>query len=410
MKKISLLTLGIFLSMPGLATAAIPTLSPAALQPVADLSDLQLAPPQSLQQDRATRADEDGDEWAVAGTGQMTDFVFAQHWGLEGMSFEVTIERNLNDKNCFRIPEPFLNWNDPRIADKLSYNAENAEPMVFHVAKDKFAWFDEFETGYTIVTPPENAPYQGKVSVISSAYRLIGSNGMDRLDQILSMVPGFFIKVSRQILTLAPTATFGADVQYTVMMGVEMGEQTYEEYTKWYFAANQFGDFRVELSEELNFGPPESDEKWTEIGQGIYTDVILSSLFQGVEPAQIPVVFEQSAENPDRYRIQAPYANWENPDLANYVTFNPKTATPMIFNVIDGKYVYFEEFETGLSLNYQQGGATLRGQISLIQQAEGFMETYGVDYTLEAYPSFFCKLQDGNMTIEALTFLVGKPL
>ena len=345
---------------------------------------------------RAASSEEE-DEWEAWGKGTMNDFLVAQFYGLEGKTFEVDFEKSKTDPNKFRIVKPYAKWSDPALKDKVKLNQDSVKSMVMHFERDrKYAWFERFDTGVEIVTPPEDKPYTGEVFAYSSINNVSGGENADVLDLLLDLAPGFFCRNFNGRLTIGATCNFGGDVAPPIYLELDTHQETAEGSTSWFFPGNSDGSFLIVLPD--NGG---DDANWAPAGKGVYTDVIFSSLFNGIDPEQIEVEFERNTEDPTIYRILPPYANWSNPALTEYLTYDANRATPVIIHIVDDTYAWIEEFDTGIYLNYTEGSQSIKGEITALQQAESFIINYGLEAALEYYPKLLCKYDEGNMTLDA---------
>lgn len=149
----------------------------------------------------------------------------------------------------------------------------------------------------------------------------------------------------------------------------------------------------------LTAGAAES-KGWVKIGSGLYTDIVISSIYN-TSGAKLSVDFEQSESDPNTYRIKAPYANW-NDRRAEKVSYRPSEATPLVFHVVDGKYAWFEEFNTGLYIEEADALGPIVGMITVVPTVEELIKTYGVQTVYAKYPSAFCAFDAGTMTLTEL--------
>ena len=354
------------------------------------------------------------DNWEYWGEGTMSDFLIAQYYGLSGKEMDVTFERNVDDPNTFRIVEPYKNWSDPNLEGKVKYDSSKAKPMVFHfvASNNRYVWFEQFDTGVELIEVPESTEeqtyYTGEALCYPTILQLGSGSSFtpDEEDMLISLVPKFFCRNFNGNLTLGAIASFGANRMPAVYLAVDTGEETQDGYTAWYYPANTDGSFYVLLPHS-----EEEEANWKEIGEGNFTDVIFSSLFTGIDPESWKVKFEQNTEDPNTYRIRAPYENWNNPLISSYFTYNPKRSSPMVFHVVgDGKYVWFEEFDTGIYMNYSEDDLTIRGEITMLHQAESFILNHGLDVAVDQYHKILCDYDNGNMTLDAYCYLMSTPI
>ena len=143
------------------------------------------------------------------------------------------------------------------------------------------------------------------------------------------------------------------------------------------------------------------DDAWNSIGTGSFTDVVMCSMFGGIQPLTMQVEIEQSATDKNTYRIQYPYANY-NFTQYDYAYFSEEEATPMVFHVINDSYAWFETFNTGIHLDtYSADGYVINGFVELEMQVAPLIQQYGIDVVYSTYPNAFCKYEEGNITLPA---------
>lgn len=139
-------------------------------------------------------------------------------------------------------------------------------------------------------------------------------------------------------------------------------------------------------------------DNWVKIGTGAYTDVVISSIARSV-PRVLSVEFEQNADNPNIYRIRAPYANWNDYRAEELVSYHPERATPMIIHVVDGRYAWFEEFNTGFYIDTADEYGPIVGEIAVCHAAENLIAVNGITTVINAASSALCNYSDGTMTL-----------
>lgn len=330
------------------------------------------------------KAPEEAGEWEIIGEGSMQDFIIGQLFGEIGPILRVTVEQNVSDPTLYRIQEPYANWVDPEYTGVVTYNAENATPMIIHMYQDTYAWFDEFDTGLYLTTQYEGGgAVEGEIIASMMAEQVIEAYKGD-VATVVTYAPNCMMKYNKGVFTLTAIFNDGFNNYYGLLL--DIGEET--------FPGNKDGLFKLTIPYE---GEPEN---WTPIGQGTYTDVVLSSFFQ-VTPARIPVTFEQSDDDPNTYRIVAPYDNWYDSNFDGIVTYNYNNATPMVFHIVDNKYVWFEEFNTGLYIDITSGSTTLKGDIIMLCNAETMIQINGIETIIQNLPASLGKYNQGNITWSA---------
>lgn len=112
--------------------------------------------------------------------------------------------------------------------------------------------------------------------------------------------------------------------------------------------------------------PAHADE-WESIGTGRMTDFVFSA--HSFKPTTFDVEIEKSTTTEGVYRINEPYANFVNPD-PDVFTYSSKRATPMTLHLIQDKYFYFDEFNTG----YDYMGWELTASCEVKSHLENFGE------------------------------------
>lgn len=139
---------------------------------------------------------------------------------------------------------------------------------------------------------------------------------------------------------------------------------------------------------------------WVKIGSGLFTDIVISSIYN-TNGAKISVDFEQSESDPNTYRIKAPYANWSD-RRAEKISYRPAEATPLVFHVVNDKYAWFEQFNTGLYVEEADDYGPIVGMITVVPTVEALIKTYGVQTVYANYPSAFCVFDAGTLTLTEL--------
>ncbi len=148
--------------------------------------------------------------------------------------------------------------------------------------------------------------------------------------------------------------------------------------------ANQFkAESLRNLKHEQTKAPSKVAAEWVEYKTASYTDDIIASIFQGVEPQTMTVTIEVDANDPTHYRIQEPYDTY---------TLNLEHNGNGLFEyyVYDDSYVYFTTMNTGLS----HEGIELNAHLNV----DVFVNEYGVEEVYDVYPDAFPVYTDGIIT------------
>lgn len=151
-------------------------------------------------------------------------------------------------------------------------------------------------------------------------------------------------------------------------------------------------------------GVVKPDEDWVALeGTATFNENLVTSLFfEAGVTFPVEVTVEKSATTEGRYRIVNPYEEigqtlaQANP---NIISYSPTNAEPMILNVVNDTYFYFEEFDTGIAFK----GA----EITAMHQAAGLVANYGIDLALEAAPDVFYTFENNNFLFNKATFYLN---
>lgn len=170
-------------------------------------------------------------------------------------------------------------------------------------------------------------------------------------------LPSDFVELGR--------ATATADGTYTVTFTPEKTGLCYLSLLPYCEedAAFRLHSFKVEMT-----SAPE-DGNWEDAGTCSFTDPVFSAL--GFEPQTLTdVVMQRNADVENQYRLVNPYAGWTVPeDKKGEYTFSATETTPIIFDIIDNKYVYVHPFRTGWTVST----AEMKGEISCHMQADNLL-------------------------------------
>lgn len=89
--------------------------------------------------------------WESLGIGTMTDDVFSTLYeNLPAQTWNVEIQRNIDDPDILRVVSPYKGWKDPGNLN-LSYCAPRHDYMIIHTEHAPHAWIENFSTGYTYI-------------------------------------------------------------------------------------------------------------------------------------------------------------------------------------------------------------------------------------------------------------------
>lgn len=177
-------------------------------------------------------------------------------------------------------------------------------------------------------------------------------------------LPGEFVELGR--------ASAETDGTYSVSFTPEQSGLCYLSLRPYCEedAAFRIHSFKVEIT-----AAPE-DGNWEEAGTCSFTDPAFSAL--GFEPQTMTdVVIERNADVDNQFRLVRPYASWVLPeDKKDGYSFDETEMTPIVFDIIDNRYVYVHPFKTGWTVN----SSDLKGDIGCHMQAANLLAN---DLTIE---------------------------
>lgn len=148
--------------------------------------------------------------------------------------------------------------------------------------------------------------------------------------------------------------------------------------------------------------------EWKRLGTGLFTEVMVSSIYKNVRPVSIPAEVEQSVSDPNTYRMKAPYENWRDHRSEGIFTYDPEKATPLIFHVVNNQYVWFESFDTGLYIDTADDYGPIYGELTLNFQSEALVKGNGFNTVLAVVPGCLAKYDNGTITLDAQCSLSGQ--
>ena len=331
----------------------------------------------------ATRAEDD--DWQFIGQGTMTDFVVGDLFWTSARSFSVNVEQSKSDPNTYRIPHPYANWSDPSISRYVKYDGSKDTPMVIHVYNGMYAWFEEFDTGLDLDLSFAGFPDKGELNVKMWGEDMVREYGVQ---VVAAEGPSALCGFTNGILSMSAFGRFRDESSHNILCDIG------GKYAAGgnYYVANYDGEFRIVLPTSSE------DAEWQHLGTGKMTECAFSSMF-GLAPKTVNVEVDQSIIDPTMYRIKAPYAAWYDQQLANVCYFDEEMATPMIIHVEEGQFAWFESFDTGVYLNYTGGTTSLKGEVTMLQQAEQLVTQFGFINVANYWPDALCAYSDGVLTL-----------
>lgn len=328
-------------------------------------------------------------EWVKLGTGLYTDVVISSIFKTKSATLSVEFEQSVDDPNTYRIQYPYANWHDKRADDSMWYNSEKATPMVFHIVNDKYAWFEEFNTGLYIDTADEYGPIVGEVSVCLAAQDLIKDYGVAT---VLSSAPLAFCRFNDGTFTLTTNYALSGYEYPNVRIDVA-GEPIWR--------GNYNGAFCTQLPDAPDLDP---SVKWTTLeGKGKFTDAF-SALFAYQDEPRYPtfdVEIQQNVAEQTVFRVVNPYADWQNPYSAYDIACDNSTNHYLIIRTFpDYDLACIDFFDTGLKVEgLGPFGVQSQGYFFYYDYASTF--GWYLEEVVEEFPYMFGEFKDGVFSCPA---------
>lgn len=336
-----------------------------------------------ISDDRANVKAYASDEWEPIGEGTYRDVLFSDLFGKEPQTFKVKFEHSKSDPTLYRIPNVYENMDFSDYGGYLTYNASAAEPMVFHIFYDEYAFFDEFDTGVysTYTTPSKN--YTGEIRMLMQGTDLLYYNDLNTL---IYYLPECLIHIQDGNLFL--DSTFYLESRsWSNLLGICYVTGTSSDTL---ITGNQSGNFYITMPDASEYDP---NADWTDIGNAIYTDVFTELVNPNNPPHDTwEVPMQQSISDPRHYRLVNPYKDWKYPG----VTYDTKTDhyLELYIKDYDGfSLVGIPIFDTGLDFSGY-------GRYYVWNEVADLVKN-NIDSYLELYYSYMgCLglLQDGVIT------------
>lgn len=324
-------------------------------------------------EDGVRKADESHDaegEWIPVGEGEYRDILFSDLFGKSVSTFKVAVEQNASDPTVYRIPNLYENMDFSEYGGYLTYDASKAEPMVIHVYRDTYAYFDEFDTGVYSTYYSGYNNYSGEIYMLMQGADLLKNNDIETLayylpECLLQMIDGNFV--------MEPTFYLENHNFYNILGLCYVTGTTNDAL----FPANTHGDFQITLPGHDIYDP---DDDWEDIGTASYTDVFTEWMYESNPVYNTwDVTVQRNIYEPYRYRLLNPYKNFQFPG----VTFDSSRSHDLELYIqdYDGfSLVGIPTFNTGLDF-------TGLGMLSISNQAADVVKsTYGA--YLELYYTY----------------------
>ena len=283
-------------------------------------------------------------EWVDIGEGTYKEILFSDFYGQPQQTLKVRFEQNTDDPTLFRIPNLYQSM-DFSDYDGLTYNAANATPMVFHTFNDRYAYFDEFDTGVRIDYTTASGNYNGEVRMLMQGTDLLEQNDLETL---IAYLPEALCRLKNGLITLDATFTLNNNSWSNILGLVYVTGTPFDPL----FRGNNNGDFLITMPSVGDYDP---DEDWEDIGMALYTDAFTEGLYPSGSKPQYhtyEVPMQRNKVYDEQYRLVNPYANW--PGKIDGVTYdkNNNFYMNLVIEEYDGySLVGIPSFLTGLTMD-----------------------------------------------------------
>lgn len=388
----------------------------------ADAVELRMAP-------RGASASFTGDDesaWVSIGEGTYKDVLFSDLFGKSAQTFAVDFEQNTEDPTVYRIKNVYENMDLSEYEGYLTYDAKKATPMVFHVFYDRYAYFDEFDTGVYMTYKNGGTDYTGEVHALMQGTDLLESN---TIDAVMQLLPECLCQYRDGNFLMDATFNFNGRT-WSNLLGLVYVTGTPHDTL---FKGNTKGDFMVTLPNAETYDP---DADWTDLGMATYTDAFTESIMGTPTTATggtWKVKVQRNNHDPELFRLVNPYAAWESPnDDIKYDTENNYYMTFIVREYDGFNLVGIPTFYTGLvregygnfaisnqaadavtteedylmlyyynpgCLGYMENGVITYTSYCYIQQTEQYLNFYGFFGTFDPYGTFVSANSKGNFRI-----------
>lgn len=317
--------------------------------------------------------------WVDAGTVSYTeDLMASTHPQVSSQTYDVALQVDESDENHFRLVNPYKNWNNPFV--DIRYDDTKDYYMEFNVYDNSIVIFEDAELGLIITGEDEDGQeVEGPIGFTTQAASILGSLGSQLTPQILAQVyPDIVGNVTDGVIT------------YPAFFYDEEENKNYYNFLIWMIddenitaGGNADGNFQIVLPG----GTIDPNRGWTEMGNGIWTETILSNIYE--TPAEDVTVQVQKSEKTDGlYRVVNPYKNWTN--IFSDVTYDNSLTRYMVLHCEEAPFVWIEDFSTGLVSD--------EGELSILTQVAELCQKYGASVVAQVYPDAVGKIEDGIIT------------
>lgn len=324
------------------------------------------------------------DEWQQIGEGLYKDVLFSDYFGKTSQTLKVVFEQNVADPTVYRIPNVYETMDFSEYGSFLTYDASKATPMVFHIFNDRYAYFEEFDTGVFMNYPAAGDGYVGEVRMLMQGVDFLASND---IETIAAHLPECLCEVRDGNLTLGSTFAFNSYNWSNILGLVYVTGTSYDSL----FKGNSKGDFLVTLPGAEVYDP---EQDWTDYGIGLFTDTFTEWVDEANPVYDTwEVKIQSNKNNSTLYRLVNPYANYKI--TSDVLTYDNSNNYYMEFRIqdYDGySLVGIPSFYTGLR-HVEYGDFAVSNQAAdAIKTTDDFLTLYYY------YPGCLGTLEDGVIT------------
>ncbi len=314
-------------------------------------------------------------QWEAWGKGQYTDDMLASVYGIDVATKDVAVERHKVKEGVYRVVNPYEPWTEAAAEAGLVYDGA-PHYMVVHCEHAPYVWIEDFETGFSI--DGDKVVFASDASYFTAKYGF-----EDTLDE----TPDIYGRLEGGVITYAYEYDDAGEAYPCLYL--EVGENAATSF------ANKSGKFRLKLPAE---GENTGDPDWTVVGEGTYTDDLMTALVSGSECQTYKVTIEKSVSEDGKYRLVNPYAGWAIPAGSGAVYDSAKDYY-MVFHIAadpadsSKQYVMIDDFNTGVSMpDYE---------VWVTSEAVSMAGMLGVEDTYAYYPELFGEYKEGVVTYAA---------
>ncbi|MDE6256573.1 MAG: hypothetical protein K2M39_10310 [Muribaculaceae bacterium] len=289
----------------------------------------------------ATRADEN---WKSIGKGIYREGLVSSFIkGLDPQDIEVEIEQNVNDETCYRIVNPYENWENP-FAD-VEYDASGEYYINFNIVdyQGKKVWYINGDSNLGLIWPQISDGVMGMMSIMAfgdQAYQY----GVDAFAEYFGESS---LGVYREgLLTYPYDMTFvGSDKEVVTQANIWVHFSS--QQSGYGFMVNQKGNFAIAMPgvEMKDYDPFEG---YTLVGECDSQDNLFDNYFREWETPQGKSVVYENPLNKGEFHIKNFFVagGWQSEETAKLFDFEINLSDPN-YGTIDWIEDVYNDVEYG---------------------------------------------------------------